>query len=118
MEAGARERFCGGLEALLRRLHPDGAGLDLAAAMAEFAATLTVAFDPQHHDLEDRSEGSLTSTDALRIRATKFLVAHLPPGLFADPVVRRTVRAEIRALAAEATGSAARSRYLDGALED
>ena len=114
MDEATRDQLCAGLEALLRELHPAGAALDLAPALAEFAASLAVIDDPDSHDLEDRSQGSLTRADALRIRASKFVAANLPPGMFAVMGVRRRVQATIRALAQAALGAAAgTSRYLD-----
>lgn len=118
MDEETRAAFCAGVAALLRRLHPRGAALDLGPALAEFAAALAVVDDPDSHDLEDRSQGSLTRADALRIRASKFVVANLPPGMFAEVAVRRTIAAAIRELTRAAVGEGAlASRYLDGRRE-
>lgn len=114
MDERARAELFDGLEALLRRLHPDGPRLDLSAARAEFVAALAVVDDPDSHDLDDSSHGSLTRADALRIRAAKFVASQLPPGMFADPAVRREVAVAVRALAQAAVGPLAPSRYLDG----
>ncbi|MDC0715872.1 hypothetical protein [Nannocystis bainbridge] len=105
--------LCDGLEALIRRLHPDGPRLDLASARAEFVASLAAIDDPDSHDVEPTSHGSLTRADALRIRSSKFVASLLPPGMFAQPEVRREIGRTVRALAEAALGPLATSRYLD-----
>lgn len=115
MHARALEEFCEGVESILRAAHPDGGGLELAGALAEFRAALAVVSDPASHDLEDRSTGSLTRADALRIRGAKFIALHLPAGRFADPALRRRIGAELRALTERVLGPLARSDYLDDA---
>lgn len=115
MDSRALDEFCRGVESLLRSVHPEGEALELSAAMAEFRAALVVVSDPESHDLEDRSGGSLTRADALRIRAAKFIALHLPAGRFADPALRRRIRGALRTLTAGALGSLAPSDYLDGA---
>ena len=45
MDEHALSELCDGLEALVRRLHPDGPRLDLTAARAEFATALAVIDD-------------------------------------------------------------------------
>ncbi|WAS97185.1 hypothetical protein [Nannocystis punicea] len=113
MDERALSDLCDGLEALLRRLHPDGSRLDLASARAEFATALAAVDDERNHDVEAASQGSLTRADALRIRSSKFVASLLPPGMFADPAVRREIARTVRALAEAALGPLAASRYLD-----
>ncbi|MDC0666927.1 hypothetical protein [Nannocystis radixulma] len=113
MDEHALSELCDGLEALIRRLHPDGPRLDLTAARAEFATALAAIDDEASHDLSAASEGSLTRADALRIRSAKFVASLLPPGMFADPGVRREVGRTARALAQAALGPLAPSRWLD-----
>lgn len=115
MDERALSDLCDGLEALLRRLHPDGPRLDLTSARAEFVAALASVDDEHSHDLEPTSQGSLTRADALRIRSAKFVASLLPPGMFADPGVRREIGRTVRALAEAALGPLAASRYLDRA---
>jgi len=113
MDEHALSELCDGLEALVRRLHPDGPRLDLASARAEFVGALQVVDDADSHDQEADSHGSLTRADALRIRSAKFVASLLPPGMFADPGVRREIGRTVRALAQAALGPLAASRYLD-----
>ncbi|WP_143140791.1 hypothetical protein [Nannocystis exedens] len=114
MDERALSDLCDGLEALIRRLHPDGPRLDLAPSRAEFVAALAAIDDERSHDLGP-SQGSLTREDALRIRSSKFVASLLPPGMFADPGVRREIARTVRALAEAALGPLAASRYLDRA---
>lgn len=116
MDEAALDEFCRGVKSLLREVHPAATTGD--DAWAEFRASLAVVSDPSSHDLEDRSTGSLTRADALRIRAAKFIALNLPPGLFAEPSTRRRVRATLAELTRRAVGAAEPSRYLDGAGRD
>lgn len=113
MHARALDEFCRGVESILRELHPAGADLEVADALAEFRGALAVVSDPESHDLEDSPGGSVSRADALRIRASKFIAAQLPAGAFAEPAVRRRIREAVRALATAALGELAPSAYLD-----
>lgn len=113
MDGAALDEFCRGVAALLREIHPGGAGVDLAGALAEFRGSLAVVCDPESHDLEDRSTGSLSQADALRIRAAKFIALSLPPGLFAAPSTRQRVRVALVELTARAVGPLSPSPFLD-----